>query len=63
MIKSRPLLDKTIPATPPIVNRNKKPTTHNVVQRMWFGLSNILKSQLNTLIPVGIPTINVDAMK
>lgn len=53
-ITSREELDRTIPVTPPTVNRRIKPRAHRI-----GGLSNgrrapaRVASQLNTLIPVG----------
>jgi hypothetical protein len=60
---SIPALASTIPVTPPIVNRNKKPTAkkNGVFQRI--KPAQIVAIQLKTFTPVGIPITIVAAIK
>jgi hypothetical protein len=60
---SNPPLANNTPVTPPTVNKNKKPNTHNI------GVFNLIlppynvPNQLNILIPVGTAIIIVAAVK
>jgi hypothetical protein len=56
-------LDKTIPVSPPVVNRNKKPKTHKVGEEKMIFLPYILANQLKIFTPVGTAIIIVAAVK
>jgi hypothetical protein len=53
----------TTPVRPPIVNRNKNPTTHNKAGSDLIGAPCNETTQLKTLIPVGTPITIVAAVK
>lgn len=61
---SKDEFDRTIPVTPPIVNRQIKPRAHKRgVSNLFMLVPWIVANQLNTLIPVGIAIIIVAAVK
>lgn len=61
---SRDELERTIPVTPPKVNRRMKPRAHSIGGLFIGGrLPARVASQLNTLIPVGTAMIMVAAVK
>lgn len=60
---SRLELDKTIPVSPPSVNKKIKPRTQKFGAIILKFLPNIVLIQLKTLIPVGIAIIIVAAVK
>lgn len=57
-------LDRTIPVTPPTVNRRINPKAHSS-EGLFIGSRDPARvaSQLNTLIPVGTAIIIVAAVK
>jgi hypothetical protein len=57
-----PLASKT-PVTPPRVNKNKKPTAHNIGTWNRILPPYIVANQLNIFIPVGTAIIIVAAVK
>lgn len=61
---SRDELDRTIPVTPPTVNRRMKPRAHSS-DGLFIGSRDpaSVANQLNTLIPVGTAIIIVAAVK
>lgn len=56
-------LDKTIPVSPPIVNRKINPRAHIMGVSYLIREPKIVASHLNTLIPVGTAMIIVAAVK
>jgi hypothetical protein len=60
---SKPALDNTTPVKPPIVNKTKKPTIHNIGVFILITPPHIVANQLNILIPVGTAIIIVAAVK
>lgn len=60
---SREEFDNITPVTPPVVNRQMKPSTHNVAGLYLRRAPYRVASQLNTLIPVGMAIIIVAAVK
>lgn len=56
-------LDNITPVTPPIVNRQIKPRTHNIGVSNLMSVPWMVASQLKILIPVGIAIIIVAAVK
>jgi len=61
---SRDEFDKTIPVTPPIVNRQINPRAHRRgVSSLSVLVPWIVASHLKTLIPVGMAMIMVAAVK
>jgi hypothetical protein len=61
--KSKVLLARTIPVSPPTVNKNKNPPTHSWTLFNKNLLPLNLATHLNTLIPVGTAIIIVAAVK
>jgi hypothetical protein len=55
--------ESTIPVTPPVVNKNKKPTTHNRGPVRKSGEPKRDATHLKILIPVGTAIIIVAAVK
>jgi hypothetical protein len=60
---SKPAFDKTTPVNPPIVNKSKKPTIHNIGVLNFITPPHIVANQLNIFIPVGTAIIIVAAVK
>jgi hypothetical protein len=60
---SRVLLLKTIPVTPPTVNKKRNPNTQRVTGVQNIGDPIILATQLKILIPVGTAIIMVALVK
>lgn len=60
---SRLLFLKTMPVTPPTVNKNKNPKIHRSVGVMNRGVPKREVTHLNTLIPVGTAITIVAAVK
>jgi hypothetical protein len=57
-------LARTIPVSPPMVKRMMKPSLHSIgVDIFLLVIPCMVKIQLKTLIPVGIPIITVAAVK
>jgi len=56
-------LDRTIPVSPPTVNRKINPRAHSIVEVYLILDPWIVASHLNTLIPVGTAIIIVAAVK
>lgn len=54
---------RTIPVSPPTVNKKINPRAHNIGISYLIRLPWIVASQLNTLIPVGTAIIIVAAVK
>jgi len=61
--KSKELLDKVIPVSPPKVNKNKNPVVHNKPLVKTVLVDQRVANQENTLIPVGIAIIIVALVK
>lgn len=61
---SREEFERTIPVTPPTVNRRMNPRAHNM-EGLFIGSRDPARvaSHLNTLIPVGTAIIIVAAVK
>lgn len=62
MLTSRMALDNMTPVTPPKVNMKMNPITQHSVGCCCMFLSDFVKSQVNTLIPVGIAITIVAAV-
>jgi hypothetical protein len=60
---SKVLFLKTIPVTPPTVNKKRKPNTHKVTGVQNIGEPIILATHLKILIPVGTAMIIVALVK
>jgi len=60
---SKELLASTIPVNPPTVNRNRKPSTHNIGLSGLAGVPCRVASQEKILIPVGTAMIIVAEVK
>lgn len=54
---------KTMPVSPPTVNRKIKPSAHNMGVSYFIRLPWMVASHLNTLIPVGTAMIIVAEVK
>ena len=63
IIASSEAFDKTIPVSPPIVNRKMNPRAHTIGVSYLIREPKIVASHLNTLIPVGTAIIIVAAVK
>jgi hypothetical protein len=61
--KSKPLLDKITPVTPPTVNNTKNPKINNIGTENSITPPTIVANQLNIFTPVGIAIIIVVAVK
>ena len=61
---SKDELERTMPVTPPIVNKRIKPRAHSIGGLFIGGrLPASVANQLNTLMPVGTAIIIVAAVK
>lgn len=60
---SKEELDRTIPVSPPTVNRKMKPRAHSIAGDHLMLPPCRVASQLNTLTPVGIAMIIVADVK
>lgn len=60
---SKEELDKTIPVSPPTVNRKMKPSAHRSGASHWTLPPWRVASQLNTFTPVGMAMIIVADVK
>ncbi len=60
---SKELLASTIPVSPPTVNRNRKPRTHNIGLSGLAGVPCSVANQEKILIPVGTAMIIVAEVK
>jgi len=62
-IISKDEFDKTIPVSPPTVNKKINPRAHNIGTSYLTFAPKIVASHLNTLIPVGTAMIIVAVVK
>lgn len=60
---SREALAKTIPVSPPKVNRNRKPPAQYIIGQFFTIPPLIVAIHLKTFTPVGIAIIKVTVLK
>ncbi len=60
---SKDEFDKTIPVSPPTVNKKMNPRAHSIEASYFIRAPWIVASQLKILIPVGTAIIIVAAVK
>ena len=60
---SKALLASTTPVSPPTVNKNRKPNTHDIDAVTGIGVPCMLASQEKILMPVGTAMIIVADVK